>query len=356
MRHLWLLLVVAQASAEPPRGWIRDRRANGTLRPCPVGDPTPLRSVVEADWRWPLDRAAELSPHADLGPYASVRWPELCADPPPLTGDAQAYVAAWCEVNAGHGTHAADRLATLARGRGPFAAAARNDVVDVIADALDGVDGRAWLQANQLADRLDALAATYLEHGRAVYASQVDTSLPVGRGELECRRLARMVREDMVADGSLPESCQDFTDMVRCPLVTGTFTVFPWQTPDDLRDGVRADLAACGSVQWRDSRADAQAHLWLAALAQRWPGPTAGPAQWLAYEQVVASAASWSDEVEAFALDALDNAIASSICSDEALALVHAAALGLRDHGTPHDPARIATLAQLTRAGCRARR
>jgi hypothetical protein len=233
--------------------------------------------------------------------------------------------------------------------------AATADVVDVLADRLLARDALAWLDRHHLGDDpvLDRLAATYLARGEGASAGIVNARLPATHDRaLECHRRLRDVRAGTL--DALPATCGGLADAAHCPLVSGRTSMAAWHTADQLQAIASDELVACGALAWRDSRVDAQARLWVAAIALHWPAGTTESAVWVAYARA-ATSSWWNRDVELLALAALANAAGTADCQDaDERAPIRAAALAMRDHEgrDPSLDARVDGLSALSAQTC----
>ena len=289
------------------------------LAPCPIVDRMPLAADADEELRWPLDRTPELDPRIDLDAALHVaHWADACGLVRPPEHLA-AYVRGWCAMHAADLDRALDGLGEAAASkRDVVALAACRDLVDVLAGKLRVGDAFAWLDKHHLAtdDLLDRLATTYLASGQTSDAVELERQLvPDGkqREDVRCHRTARRAREGLPV-GGIEHGCEALVDLASCPLATGSYLATSWTLPSDLHDRVAEDIGHCDAIRWRDSRTSAQAHLWLVAMAARWPGAGASANRWLTYARVATM--SWhTSEVEVFALTAIDNAIVAGGCS-----------------------------------------
>lgn len=320
----------ADIGLAPPREGLAETPATRTLtleRPDAlfaslIADPEPVL-------RWPLPFGLhpELEPSFEIaGALAEpgIGWLELCRMGAQHRTNAKLreltlYLRAWCEVGADDRSAALATLKPLTSSvTAQLAAAVRTDIVNILA-AGDADDAEELMTTHKLfsLDRLDTLAATFVELGKeadafAINKRALDSDRVANRAST-CRRLSRAAmlappdqREkvleelhayavDMPKDPAEPV-CVALYDEVGCWLEQQKLTTRP----------------SCGAF-W--SKRGLSANAWGMYRAYRlWPPGAAGPASWLG----IARQASQSLEVpgaDKLALDALEATVVLEECS-----------------------------------------
>lgn len=294
---------------------------------------------------WPLEREPVLDPHGE------AVWDGSCSS---------AYLLAWCEVRRHRFETAVDMLAETARGSDrQLSAAAKADLVDLLAESQGAADAMAWLTEHGLSEDavLEGLAATYAWRAQVTDTLAVDRELS-GRKYGDTRRVSdcRWVARGVWAGVGRPEAfwmeekpaCAHDIAVAKCPLVTGRNRVTAWTTEEGLRELANQELSACGDLVSADAR------LWAAAMVVRWPEETSPSERWLAFARVTLATPRRTPELEDVALTAVENGLVASSCSPEERATAAGVALGMRDHGD-HDRSfdgRIDVVTKMTSDAC----
>jgi hypothetical protein len=308
-----------------------------------------------SDWRWPLPRAPQISPSAELSDMFGIReaWTTLCSarrDPRGVDRDeAISYLRAWCD--APPDLALAKALVPLIRARtSQLATAAMIDLAAVLESQVGAGEALAWLRRHNASDSamLDALAATYLSSDRPDDVRAVIKVLPSGYGIERCRRL---FRELFVADRPRRETIRSDlraagTDVVCTRLSAHASCTLSWGVQARGTGAVPAqvDLDRCMPILLQ--RPELSPHAYLTIAAAHWPASRAFE-DWLGFATFTLGAvgAPRADELIGAAFD---NAVRMSDCDGQLDQLRVAV------ERVPID--RLRPLATLTRAECELRK